>query len=384
MICPHCRRLFPDRDVDRLYLKHTCEQCGQCKTACICHKRVGAIYVPRAKAAGIGSSSMYIKSCRGIGLELELADFGTWEVRQDTHGFLTDQVRRFHYTVVHDGSVIPSKLEAVFKPLIGDQQIINGLNTIAEHVYKHDCKVNETCGYHVHVDARDYSWYDVEKILTLWMNIERYPGLFKLAGRQPNTHCQTWTRWTQERPHVIPPTLKGSQRFKTWLLLMLYGTDITTITPTINNYKKSKEYQTLMERHLKFPVDYIKPTVNRVPVLANYLRLRNNRGWNRAVDSRYLNLNIHSWRYRGTIEYRLGAGTVDPVDIRMWPLFCLWLTEAVALTNMSNIRKLVNSKKDPLLTMCENGGMVIPSMKGNTVYKMPEFLKNWVYLKIQG
>ena len=373
--CEHCYKILDTRLLN--YNTHHCKHCGRCRTICHCRGRAGAMYVPSSHAAAIGSSSMYIKSRRAIGLELELSEFGSWRVRRDEDGRLGKPPWTYPYTVTHDGSVQPSGLEAVFNPMYGDQMILNGLNTIAEHVYTNDCKVNNTCGFHVHVNAQDWDWYDIQKMLTLWLKLERGTKLYSLCGRMPNTHCQTWTKWMAERGMTtLDPNIS---KFKRDVLCLLYNVDTDRIPLEFGAADKSRDYKHRMQYHKEHPRDYPLPRrQDFVPTLTELKRITHNRGWNRAVASRYLNLNIHSWKYRGTLEYRLGAGTVDPTDIRMWPLFCLWLTEAVTLTSIGIIRDMINSRIDPINRMVEQGGMYIPSIKGPTVYPMPGFLQTWI------
>jgi hypothetical protein len=54
---------------------------------------------------------------------------------------------------------------------------------------------------------------------------------------------------------------------------------------------------------------------------------------------RYCDLNVHSWFFRGTVEIRVKEGTVMPKEIVGWPLFCLWLIEAVSKTDGRGLPK---------------------------------------------
>ena len=45
---------------------------------------------------------------------------------------------------------------------------------------------------------------------------------------------------------------------------------------------------------------------------------------------RYKGLNLHSYYHRGTLEFRHHQGTVDPMDLFMWPLVCGWFVEIVS------------------------------------------------------
>ncbi len=366
-VCGKCRHFIFNNST------HHCQSCKECKSVCICKKRagIGTFKVPRSQAAAIGSSSFLVYSKRAIGLEVELSNFGSWFVKEKQRGALPDG---FGYMVDHDGSVRPSQLEVVMDPLAGDQQIINGLNSLAIHVWNNDCEVNETCGYHVHVDARDYTWADIQKLMFVWMKIEQTDNIWQLAGRKPTQFSQTWVSWFKDK--VGEKLSQDLKLFKTQIVQALYHTNPATYKSVMQEIRKSNRFKSDYKYHLEIntqtgvPRKLMKlPRVeNYCDDLVNHKALKANRGWNRAVRSRYLDLNIHSWLYRGTVEYRLAAGTTDPKDIRMWPLFCLWLTEVVNRTNFRIVLEYVRSKNDLIETIIKDKGFRVPEFGGDTIY----------------
>lgn len=377
VVCNNCRHY--------VLKEHYCRFCSQCKTICLCRKRagIGTFEVPIARAAGIGSSSMFIHSRRAIGLELELSNFGQWVVREKDRGRIPNGPT---YTIDHDGSVKPSGMEAVISPMAGDQMIIPGLNAIATHVWNNNCEVNETCGYHVHVDARDFSWHDIQKTLAIWMALESQPELWKLAGRPPTSFSEPWISWWKSKTKdTIALDIK---KFKAQVIRMLYNVDTDTYKEHLAKVKELDVYQDALkraqyyinqgEKNIKLPrkVDYVN-------VINNHKALKINRGWNRAVRSRYMDLNIHSWLYRGTLEFRLGAGTVDPNDIRMWPLFCLWLIEAISRTSLKIILREVKGDKNIIQGILRRGGFPIPSITREKLFPIGPYLIDWIAGKIK-
>jgi hypothetical protein len=44
------------------------------------------------------------------------------------------------------------------------------------------CEINEQCGVHVHVDARDFLWRDIVRLCKVWSIIE--PVMFAIGGQQ--------------------------------------------------------------------------------------------------------------------------------------------------------------------------------------------------------
>lgn len=382
-LCRACRHLYDNSTA----AKHFCVYCNECLRLCACRKRagIGTFKVPRANAAGIGNSSMFVNSPRAIGLELELSNFGSWAVEEKMKAKLPGG---FAYNIDHDGSVKPSMKEAVFAPLAGDQQVIQGLNAIAQQVWDHNCEVNETCGYHVHVDARDFSWIDIQKLLIAWVSLENNKNLWKLAGRGPTTFSETWLSWLEKRDMAKFST--DLKTFKSEVIKLLYNTDTSSYKEHLASIAKSERYlkhynDVVTHNQLTTKANHIK-----LPKVAEYLtsliehkRMKANRGWNRAVRSRYLDLNIHSWLFRGTVEYRLAAGTVDANDIRMWPLFCLWFTEAISRTSLNIIRRHTLQREDLINLIIRCKGFPIPSFLGEKIYPIAPFLHDWLVQKVK-
>jgi hypothetical protein len=57
---------------------------------------------------------------------------------------------------------------------------------------------------------------------------------------------------------------------------------------------------------------------------------------------RYFGLNIHSWMYRKTIEFRMKEASTDPEDILCWPLWCGWLVDNVTRMTDGEARGVEN------------------------------------------
>jgi len=364
--------------------QHNCKNCGVCRRECVCRKRagIGDLHIPKAKDAAIGNSSMFVHSRRAIGLELEFSSFGTWLVREKDKGRIKNGPA---YTIDHDGSVKPSGLEAVIEPLAGDQQIINGLNAIANQVWDTNCEVNETCGYHVHVDARDFSWHDIQKLLIIWMKMEAGANLWRLAGRNSTPFSEKWITWWKNITNK--PINLNIKKFKAQIIMALYNVNTLNYKEHLQQVAKSDAYlqrvNEIKQYNKRFPDEKhpLPKVVDYLIDLKEHKRLKSNRGWNRAVKSRYLDLNIHSWLFRGTVEYRLGAGTVDPNDIRMWPLWCLWFTELVSRTSLKIIMRECGKAGDIIDLIIKYRGFPIPTINGEKIYPISHYLLDWLITK---
>jgi len=80
-------------------------------------------------------------------------------------------------------------------------------------------------------------------------------------------------------------------------------------------------------------------------------------------------LNLHSWMMRGTLEFRLKEGTVDPVECINWPLWCGWFVDRTAALRDSQVREWL-TKPPSLVELTESW------YRG--VKKPPEGLVEWV------
>jgi hypothetical protein len=87
---------------------------------------------------------------------------------------------------------------------------------------------------------------------------------------------------------------------------------------------------------------------------ANFDRIKNYKRTNGGAGGcRYSSMNVHSHFFRGTIEFRLKEGTLDPTEIIFWPLFCGWFVEmatrlrddeVMAINSLSDWVKLMREK----------------------------------------
>jgi hypothetical protein len=77
-------------------------------------------------------------------------------------------------------------------------------------------QINRSCGLHVHVDVRDYTWRELQALLRLWVRYE--PVWFELTppGRRSNSYCAPLRRskWTgtdhQYYASYVQPALTAS------------------------------------------------------------------------------------------------------------------------------------------------------------------------------
>lgn len=278
---------------------------------------------------------------RALGIELEIADWGTLE----THAF-----QHIQYTRGYDWSVKPSEHEMVLTPMLGDA-FITGMIELAEELFLAGATVNETCALHVHVGATDFSYWEHRRLLEVYSRIELDVYRFLIAPHrwktpecvhycqlltQPHTYCERCQRYDQQYPGArieLDPLARVLDRMalarstsdlKTALLRMLYGITDPSASPSDLIHRKGGKYE-----------------------------------W-----CRYRGLNLHSWLHRGTVEWRMKEGTTSVEDLVYFPLFCGWATHAV--TRMSD----AEARSDRM------------NLRYLTERYMPKYLVEWVDRRI--
>lgn len=133
------------------------------------------------------------------------------------------------------------------------------------------CGTDETCGYHLHIDARDLTWNDIKKIYYTYKMFE----------------------------NMIYKMLPLSRRNGKWS---------KPIDSTKLQIEGILDGDTLIEGYYKQPKDTVDTKHKYDP-------------------KRYHGLNLHSYFYRGTIELRYHSGTTDYNKIEKWILLHQGLIE---------------------------------------------------------
>lgn len=235
------------------------------------------------------------------------------------------------YHEEHDGSVKPSHIELVAAPLYGDAVPL-GLAEMCKMLRASQCRMNNTCGYHVHIDASDFSAVQLRRMWVLWWCLqEQIFGTVVAQSRSTNTFCPA-LRATPEGMHALLHLSAGE--CKNWFHKRLYGVDI----------------------------DPSAPLITRKQALQSLARAKAHKYEN---DARRMAVNFHSWMMRGTLEFRCKEGTLDPADFVLWPQFCLYLVHLASTITDSVLMEWVD--KPPAL-------IALPAL--------PAPLAKWVEMRV--
>lgn len=297
-LCSQCRRI------------HSGLPCGCiCKLSCRCRKLIGLNTYSISSSRG---SFKELTLTRNMGLELEI-------------GHLESDRSRFdeYYGQWHrDSSVEPSGMEFVTNPLVGDK-LLQFTSEFLEYLKVYKGRVNNTCGLHVHVDARDFDYYDIAKLIVVWSKIEN--DVYRLCNtkRSGSDYC-----WMLFRP------LEGIEGRKPWIS--------NYIVHSLNKpWIKLQDLKALVleavYRHkITWPTSKTDTAMQGLEYIKNLYRSKYlNHGYRpadnygRLWNPRYAGLNLHSWFYRNTIEFRMKEGTLDFDEIISWAVLCGSIIELV-------------------------------------------------------
>ena len=228
-------------------------------------------------------------------VEYEYAPFGRgWPeiVKQLTAAnILTHQTR--------DGSVRPGEIEWVVGP-IDNLKKFKAWSVLQYAIGDYSGnQVNNTCGYHVHVDAANLNVIDLYGLLVIWEKIKPFFGHL-YADRLSN------------------PTCKPISQLPSYKALMKKGEKLFGIAKTTQDITSGLKYI------------FGSLLYGLVPPVAMDLETQRewSRQWNQHMSQRrhdrcrYVDLNIHSYFYRKTIEWRIMGGTTNTDVLIGWPLLC--------------------------------------------------------------
>lgn len=279
-------------DCQRTHFRIRCQRCLICRSKCKCRNIKNFSY----GALSDKSTSLLFPSIKlAFGVELEAAN---WQNFQP-----------FKWLSSHRDSSVTSGIEYVSKPLQGDKGVTKlweFVNRLAEDKVQFD----ETCGYHVHVDARSLGWMGVVSLMLIWDKLERWLKANKSipAHRFTNKYC---------RPIKSRLSLEGLANFK-----------------QVKTPKEAKQVVFDWMFRYKFGTD---PSKYRLLGSGEFKR----KPANLAADPghpKYHSLNIFSILYQGSVEARIWPGTGEE-DLVFWPLVFVCLVQAATKYQPSNLEK---------------------------------------------
>lgn len=292
----------------------TCENCDSCPDCCSCE--VEGIATRQLKARIPFSDRL--NRPRFIGLEIEVSEGNSVQVYRESERL------KHPPGIYEDGSLPNSGFEIVTHPESGanfeaeTQRIVQILSDAA-------CDVNPSCGLHVHVSAGNVDIYSLRKVLILYHYLE--PTMYDLVAKR---------RWESEYAHPLPESI---------------------LTYVIRERKPRNWNRALLSK-----IYAVDPRYSREQKVKKY------------VSSRYTALNIHSFFYRGTLEFRLHESTLNSAVIINWARLCESLVSTAMQNTERAIAALYDAPLDTLLsrmTLHDRGKWVLDRLKYRHQHRRP-------------
>lgn len=209
-------------------------------------------------------------------------------------------------SVVNDGSLPSTGFEINTHPAAGDYWV-SQIDDICDGLANAKAWVNAKAGCHMHVDARDFGYLKLAQFLRLYSCVE--PAIYRMIpqNRRTSTYCEYWAMRYLSSIHAVDDLAHAQAITEERKLVVLYRKAILK-----DLYKA-----------------YSKETVLKV------------RG-SKQTGARYRGLNLHSWFYRGTIEFRMPPGTVYPENIKNWGMLLANLLDLAAYRTPQEIKTLTD------------------------------------------
>lgn len=314
----------PCKECHRTHPRKACQVCHHCPRGpyCRCKRRAGGIAVEdtlvhAAKAPlSLERITRPGKPTRATTIELELATYAPYAQRETRPDPLLP--RGVAWKHEHDGSIRgPNPAEFIIGPIAGQElQRITG--ELGVWLRSREAGTNNSCGLHVHVDARDLDPFGMRRMLALWQVLEGPFYELCQKERSDSLHCrrvpaQFWKglegMWDLKGP-------RAHRSFQHLLLETLYQ---DTVALPVSAHHGAARTQAGAER----------------AVIQS--RLRGNNG---RLTQRYWGLNLHSYFFRGTVEFRMHEGCHCADRILHWAQWCQWFVDLASRLTDPEVRAI--------------------------------------------
>jgi hypothetical protein len=242
--------------------------------------------------------------------------------------------------IVHDGSLGSQGFEINPAPAGGDLFLLQ-MKEIFSALEEAEAYVNEKCGMHVHINARDFTAYDIRRLVKYYAIVEDV--LFGMVDedRRENDYCrpcaENYMKW-------INKPVTSSREIRTNLMKAVYN----------HNFNGGMRRNPILKRDKKTGSKRNAYRADGTIKLRKRPRMIGDRNFasgkqTKDYGDRYQALNLVSWFYRGTVECRLFPGTVDYVEATNWCMMWACILDFVFRSSDNEIAKLDQRKKKSAL-----------------------------------
>ena len=228
---------------------------------------------------------------RFIAVEIEVANL---EDPDSAYG-ISECVRRWGGSIVSDGSLPATGFEINTSPASGDL-FVKQIQEICTKLNNCEAVVDSSCGLHVHLDARDFDYYELRNLIKVYASLE--PLFFSMVpeSRENSQYC-------------LPCGEKFAEAIDNGRL----------------PYKEAKKKVIKATYGVDSPKDFRKE---------------------KYCSARYTALNLHSFFFRGSLECRLFNGSTNPGKIVAWALTLAKMLEFAKKASQETCDKMWQTSKN--------------------------------------
>ncbi|MDE2425661.1 MAG: amidoligase family protein [Elusimicrobia bacterium] len=233
------------------------------------------------------------KRSRFIAAEIEIAESNT-----ETCKVINEAIEKWKAAVVKDGSLPDTGYEINTAPAQGSQ-FVKQITEICEALEFAGAYTTHKCGLHIHIDCRDLKVFDLRKVLYAYLKVE--DNLFEMIApsRQNNLYCK---RLHETSLAELPINKMDAKKWRKSFLESMYIEEENG--RKINNLTKGKFRRDKYHNH-------------------------------------YYAMNLHSFFFRQTIEFRHHHGTINAREIINWANICQEIINFAVKNSEKEIKQLL-------------------------------------------
>ena len=293
-------------------------------------------------------------------------------------------VKKWRDPVVEDGSLDSGGFEICTNPSSGDK-FLRHIEELCEAAHLDEADASqENCGMHCHIGAGEYGYFDLFKLCRLYKHVEkglfrivrnnRYNGRYSLVcgDTYPTVNYGTFSKDIVNAMYgrILPEA--GEKKYKGWKPDTTRKTSVPVnpVAPklkaiptkpwdaaTYYNYgarvaHMGSLYYAVAGSEGTAPgtkgAEFVWTKLERgdsenvTPAKRRYKNRLSSKAGGKYEDCRYRALNIHSFFYRGTIEFRHHQGTRDATEATHWGMVCAAIVDAGSRWNLREIDALAD------------------------------------------
>lgn len=179
----------------------------------------------------------------------------------DIQSELYNHTRRNHWKIVSDSSISGNLGFEIVSPVLKGERGLTEAKIVCDVLTRLGAKVNKSCGFHVHIDAKNLSINDWKNLYKNYITLESEIDSIMPVSRRSNNNqfCRSLTNWNGSRERTF---------------------NVIDSATTVQELARS------------------------------------------ISGTRYVKVNAHSFVRHGTVEFRQHSGTVEFEKVSNWVRIC--------------------------------------------------------------